>query len=60
MRYFDEIAKKAQELSEKKGRPDGLDLDIWLEAERIVMDRQVELKENVDEKEPIQRSWLDL
>jgi hypothetical protein len=30
------IRKKAQELWEKKGRVQGKDLEIWLEAERAV------------------------
>jgi len=32
----DRIHKKAQELWEKKGRVQGKDLDIWLEAEKLV------------------------
>jgi hypothetical protein len=48
MRYFDEIAKKAQGLSEKnRGVKDDDILSIWLEAERIVMTRQKELKETM-------------
>ncbi len=32
----DRVHKKAQELWEKKGRVQGKDLDIWLEAEKLV------------------------
>ncbi len=32
----DRIRKKAQELWEKRGRVQGKDLDIWLEAEKLV------------------------
>jgi hypothetical protein len=32
----DRIRKTAQELWEKKGRVQGKDLEIWLEAEKIV------------------------
>ena len=39
MKWYDEIAKLARELYEKSGRIEGRDLDNWLEAERIVMER---------------------
>lgn len=39
MKWYDEIAKIARELYEKSGRMKGRDLDNWLEAERIVMER---------------------
>lgn len=39
MKWYDEIAKIARELYEKSGRMEGRDLDNWLEAERIVMER---------------------
>lgn len=39
MNLHDEIAKVAYELYEKSGRIEGRDLDNWLEAERIVMER---------------------
>jgi hypothetical protein len=39
MRWYDEIAKLARELYEKSGGIEGRDLDNWLEAERIVMER---------------------
>jgi hypothetical protein len=42
MKWFDEIAKVARELYEKSGRIEGRDLDNWLEAERIVMERYKE------------------
>lgn len=42
MRWYDEIAKVARELYEKSGRIESRDLDNWLEAERIVMERYKE------------------
>ena len=39
MKWFDEIARVARELYEQSGRIEGRDLDNWLEAERIVMER---------------------
>jgi len=39
MRWYDEIAKLARELYEKSGGTEGRDLDNWLEAECIVMER---------------------
>ena len=42
MRWYDEIAKLARALYEKSGRVEGRDLDNWLEAERIVMERYKE------------------
>jgi hypothetical protein len=42
MKWYDEIAKLARELYEKSGRVEGRDLDNWLEAERIVMERYKE------------------
>ena len=42
MRWYDEIAKLARELYEKSGRVEGRDLDNWLEAERIIMERYKE------------------
>ncbi len=39
MRWYDEIAKLARELYEKSGGVEGRDLDNWLEAERIVLER---------------------
>ena len=35
----DEIARVAYELYEKRGRAHGHELEDWLEAERIVMER---------------------
>ncbi len=37
----DRIRKKAQEIWEKKGRVQGKDLDIWLEAEKLVKSGKV-------------------
>ena len=42
MKWYNEIAKLARELYEKSGRIEGRDLDNWLEAERIVMERYKE------------------
>lgn len=42
MKWYDEIARIARELYEKSGRVEGRDLDNWLEAERIVMERYKE------------------
>ncbi|MBE0426791.1 MAG: DUF2934 domain-containing protein [Nitrospirae bacterium] len=42
MKWYDEIAKIARELYEKSGKREGCDLDNWLEAERIVMERHRE------------------
>lgn len=39
-----EIAGVAYELYEKKGRAEGMDLENWCEAERIVMARHAEKK----------------
>jgi DUF2934 family protein len=33
------IAKRAYELYEKSGRPDGRDVEFWLEAERELSER---------------------
>ena len=49
MKWYDEIAKLARELYEKSGRIEGRDLDNWLEAERIVMERYKE-QEMLEEK----------
>ncbi len=42
MKWHDEIARIARELYEKSGGKEGFDLDNWLEAERIVMERYKE------------------
>jgi len=42
MKWHDEIARIARELYEKSGKIEGRDLDNWLEAERIVMERYKE------------------
>jgi hypothetical protein len=36
---YDEVAKVAYDLHEKRGRVHGYDLEDWLEAERIVLER---------------------
>ena len=51
MKWYDEIAKLARELYEKSGRIEGRDLDNWLEAERIVMERY-EAQEKLEKKSP--------
>ncbi len=50
MKWYDEIAKLARELYEKSGRVEGRDLDNWLEAESIVMERYK--KQEMLEEEP--------
>jgi hypothetical protein len=42
MKWYDEIARIARELYEKSGGIEGRDIDNWLEAERIVMERYKE------------------
>lgn len=42
MKWYDEIARLARELYEKSGNIEGRDLDNWLEAERIVLERYKE------------------
>jgi hypothetical protein len=49
MKWYDEIAKLARELYEKSGRVEGRDLDNWIEAERIVMERYKE-QERLEEE----------
>jgi len=39
MNLYDETAKMAYELHEKRGKIHGYDLADWLEAERIVLER---------------------
>jgi hypothetical protein len=39
---YDEVAKVAYELHEKRGRVHGYDLEDWLEAERIVLERHAQ------------------
>jgi len=39
MSLHDEIAKVAHDLYEKSGRIGGRDMENWIEAERIVMER---------------------
>lgn len=51
MKWYDEIARIARELYEKSGKIEGRDLDNWLEAERIVMERYKE-KEKKDAGSP--------
>ncbi len=48
---YDEVAKVAYKLHEKRGRVHGYDLDDWLEAERIVLERYAKRKEK-DAKKP--------
>lgn len=50
MKWYDEIAKLARELYEKSGGVEGRDLDNWLEAESIVMERYK--KQEMLEEEP--------
>ena len=48
---YDEIKKVAYELHEKRGQVHGYDLDDWLEAEKIVLERYAKRKEK-EEKIP--------
>jgi hypothetical protein len=45
-KLYEEIARVAFELYEKRGKGEGLQLSDWLEAERIVMARHEKKKEN--------------
>ena len=60
MRYFDEIAKKAHELSIENECAESHDLQIWLEAERIIMEREAERRKTLEENRSVQRSWTGL
>ncbi|MEW6163306.1 MAG: DUF2934 domain-containing protein [Nitrospirota bacterium] len=50
MNLQDEIAKVAYEIYEKSGWIEGRDLDNWLEAERIVMERYAKEKKKSEKK----------
>jgi len=47
---YDEIAKVAYDLHEKRGRVHGYELDDWLEAERIVLERYAKAREKRTKK----------
>ncbi len=47
---YDEVAKIAYNLHEKRGKVHGYDLDDWLEAERIVLERYAKRIEKKAEK----------
>lgn len=47
---YDEVAKIAYDLHEKRGRVHGYDLEDWLEAERIVLERYAKRIEKEAEK----------
>lgn len=52
---YDETAKLAYELHEKRGKIHGYDLADWLEAERLVLERyareiETELEKNTEKK----------
>jgi hypothetical protein len=49
MNLHEEISKVAYELYEKSGRIEGRDLDNWLEAERIVLQRLAEQAKSLEE-----------
>ncbi|MDI6890430.1 MAG: DUF2934 domain-containing protein [Thermodesulfovibrionales bacterium] len=50
MNLQDEITKVAYEIYEKSGWIEGRDLDNWLEAERIVMERLAKEKKKSGKK----------
>ena len=52
MKWYDEIAKIVRELYEKSGRIEGRDLDNWLKAERIVLERYNEREKTEQEAAP--------
>jgi len=47
---YDEVAKIAYDLHEKRGRVHGYHLDDWLEAERIVLERYAKIMEKEAEE----------
>jgi hypothetical protein len=47
---YDEVAKVAYDLHEKRGKVHGYDLDDWLEAERIVLERYAKRMEEEAKK----------
>jgi len=47
---YDEVAKIAYDLHEKRGRVHGYDIEDWLEAERIVLERYAKIIEKETEK----------
>jgi hypothetical protein len=47
---YDEIAKVAYDLHEKRGRAHGYELDDWLEAEKIVLKRYAKETEKKGKK----------
>ena len=52
MNLYDETAKAAYELHEKRGKIHGYDLADWLEAERVVLERYAKEIETELEKKP--------
>jgi len=44
MKKHMEIQKLAYDIFEKSGRGHGRDIDHWLEAERIIMAREIEVR----------------
>lgn len=42
---WERIARKAYELWEQRGRPEGRDMENWLDAEAVVMDETHEARE---------------
>ena len=47
---YDEVAKVAYALHEERGRVHGYDIEDWLEAERIVLERYAQGKEKKAKK----------
>lgn len=56
MSFYSKVAEVAHELYEKSGRVHGHDLEHWLEAKRIVSERDYVCEQSVLEKEkkPVQ------
>jgi hypothetical protein len=46
--YYEEVAKVAYELYQKRGGSHGFDVDDWLEAEKIVRNRREQEHEGVE------------
>lgn len=56
MNLQEEIAKVAHELYERDGRRNGLDLQHWLEAEKIVKARHSKKGKAADPAKPVEKA----